>query len=220
VLDAGIAATGHRLHVAGALAAAGVPRPATLLVASEAAGLTANEALGLPATLLPLFPGAAEVTLLDRDTAEAIFEHRDILGCPSDNVALLQAGASVAAGRASAVVVAGRTVAIHDPAGVATDRARIAGIAEAAAAALGAAVVGVDLVMTAAGPVVWDVDPVPEFRDAVSLGDDSVARAVAQLVVSRLLAGASVVTQLPLDGGVDVGVDLGREVTDGVALTA
>ena len=35
VIDAGLAATGNRLEIASALAAAGVPRPATLLATSE-----------------------------------------------------------------------------------------------------------------------------------------------------------------------------------------
>src|SRR5262249_35290397 len=72
VRDAGLAATGTRADVAAALAAAGVPRPTTMLVASESAGLVALDAIGYPATYLPLTPATAEIALLDRDTAEAV----------------------------------------------------------------------------------------------------------------------------------------------------
>ena len=79
-LCAGIAATGDRLDVASALAAHGLPRPLTALCTSEDAALEAVAAMGLPATLLPLDLRSAPIALLDQDAAEAVLEHRAVLG--------------------------------------------------------------------------------------------------------------------------------------------
>jgi glutathione synthase/RimK-type ligase-like ATP-grasp enzyme len=220
VLDAGLAATGTRADVAATLAAAGIPRPTTMLVASEAAGLAALEAIGYPATYLPLTPGAAEIALLDRDTAEAVFEHRSTLGGSSAAMGLLQAGATYGRGRVSIVVVDGQAVAIHDPACQARYAARFVGVAEMAANALDASIVGIELLATPNGPVVWDVNPVPEFRDATPLGGVSVAEAIAELAARHIMSGATIVTQLSLDDGVGLRPGLLREVPDGVVLSA
>ncbi|HEX2281647.1 MAG TPA: hypothetical protein VHG52_07785, partial [Thermomicrobiales bacterium] len=80
VLCAGIAATGDRLDVASTLVAHGLPRPLTALCTSEDAGIEAVAAMGLPATLLPLELKSAPIALLDRDAAEAVLEHRAVLG--------------------------------------------------------------------------------------------------------------------------------------------
>ena len=171
VLDAGLAATGTRADVASALATAGVPRPTTLFVASEAAGMAALESINYPATYLPLTPGASEIALLDRDTAEAVFEHRGTLGGSSAAMGILQAGATLDRGRVSVIVVDGCAVAMHDPAGQVRYASRFIGVAEAAASALGASIVGIEMIATASGPVVWDVNPVPDFRDATPARD-------------------------------------------------
>jgi glutathione synthase/RimK-type ligase-like ATP-grasp enzyme len=220
VLDAGLAATGTRADVASALVAAGVPRPATMLVASESAGLAALETVGYPATYLPLTPSSSEIALLDRDTAEAVFEHRGTLGGSSAAMGILQAGASLDRGRVSVIVVDGCAVAMHDPSGLARYATRFIGVAEAAANAVGASIVGIDLIATPSGPVVWDVNPVADFRDATPLGTFSVAAAIADLAARHVLTRATIVTQLSLDAEVELGTGLTREVTDGVALSA
>ncbi len=220
VLDAGIAATGTRVEVAAALAAAHIPRPTTLLVTSEAAGMAALEAIGCPATYLPLTPGASEIALLDRDTAEAVFEHRGTLGGSSAAIGILQASAVLDRGRVSVIVVDGRAVAIHDPAGQTRYAARFVGIAEAAARVLGAAIVGIELLATPTGPILWDVTPVPDFRDATPLANASVAEAIAELAAGEILSGATIVTQLSLGDEIVLGPSLAREVAHGVALSA
>jgi hypothetical protein len=220
VLDAGLAATGTRADVAAALAAAGVPRPTTMLVASEKAGLAAFEAIGDWATYLPMTPGSPEIALLDRDTAEAVFEHRSTLGGPSAVLGILQAGATFDRGRVSIVVVDGRAVGIHDPAGQARYATRFVSVAEMVARALSAAIVGVELIAGPDGPVVWDVNPVPEFRDATPLSDISVAEVIAELAAAHNARQATIVTQLPLDGEVGLKLGLVREVPDGIVLSA
>ena len=230
-LDAGLAATGDRLAIAGALSGAGLPRPETRLACSPEAALAALAEIGYPGTLLPLTAGAAPVVLLDVDTAEAVLEHRSVLGSSREALALVQGGAP--SSRATVVVVEGRAVAATAPED--GDRATHASplptacqLAEQAAAAVGASVVGIEIALTGAGPVVWDIDPVPEFRHAVPLGDVTVAEAVAACAVARLGIDAGRMTVQGQMPGRAIEVDEPdwrranprREVRDGVVLSA
>ncbi len=223
-LDAGLAATGNRAAVAAALAPSGVPRPATRLVCSEAAALAALDQTGYPATLLPLAPDAAPVPLLDRDTAEAVLEHRAVLGGASAAVALIQTGAPRADERITVMVVGGRAVAVAGDDAGPVRFARLYAMAEAAATAIGAAVAGVEIAMLLGGAVVWDIVPVPDFRGAVPIGRQGVAEAIAALALGRFTAGAEVdrLIRVALSAGEGVGTAPGRRqgVSDGVALTA
>jgi glutathione synthase/RimK-type ligase-like ATP-grasp enzyme len=215
VIDAGLAATSDRLAIAMTLAAAGIPRPLTDLVCDENAALTAIDQSGYPSTFMPLAPSAKEIVLFDEDTAEAVFEHRDVLGDKSDAIGLLQTGIALGSDRVTVIVVDGVAVAVnsHDH-----DVPKSAyGLAELAARALGASLIGVEIAHMDAGPVVWGVHPVPDFRNALSLGDTSVAEAIAKLAVE--LVGASkpdvIAVELLEENGT-----ISREVTNDVALSA
>ena len=61
-------------------------------------------------------------------------------------------------------------------------------IAEMAANVLGADIAGVEIVDSAAGAVVWDVHPVPDFRHATPIGERSAAEAIAALALKRAQA--------------------------------
>ena len=231
VLDAGLAATGDRLAVAAAFAAAGLPRPETRLVCSAAAALAAIDDLGYPGTLLPLGPGTPATDLVDRDAAEAVTEHREVLGGAADALALVQAGAPAAGDRALVLVVDGRAIAVSGAGGPGLPVAALV-LAEEVAAVLGALIVGVEIATTAAGFVVWDVLPVPDFRDMTPLGDLAPAAAIAAAAAARLDPAA--VTETADVGGAategrdrrrrpiptPVGAPRRQEVADGVALTA
>lgn len=213
VLDAGLAATGTRLQVVQALARAGLPRPATLLACTEVTALAAVERLGYPATLLPLTPGSATAPLYDRDTAEAVVEHRVVLGDAHEAISLIQAGVPGSAQRLTVHVVDGRAVAVDETAG--EIRPETLALAERAALALDAAIIAVEVVPTPVGPVVWDVQPIAEFRRARSLGELSLAEAIARLALRRN-ADDAVQTSL---SGLDAADGLGGrewEVGDGV----
>jgi len=187
-LDAGIAATGDRLAVATALAAAGIARPATRLVCSEVAAHAALDEGGYPATLLPLLAGSKPVRLLDRDSAEAVLEHRAVLGSTREALGLVQAGAP-GAERLTVIVGGGEAVGLIEGAGGegwAPHRVDAIELAEAAAAALGAAFVGVEIALVGDAVVVWDVEAVPEFRHAAVLGRSTVAEALASLAMAWL----------------------------------
>ena len=114
-LCAGIAATGDRLDVASALAAHGLPRPLTALCTSEDAGLEAVAAMGLPATLLPLDLKSTPIALLDRDAAEAVLEHRAVLGGVEGSLGLIQAGSPGAEHLVHVIVVDGVASASRPP---------------------------------------------------------------------------------------------------------
>jgi hypothetical protein len=216
ILGAGLAATANRLAVASALAAAGVARPATYLVTSEEAGLAAVEHIGYPATLLPLTASSAPVPLYDRDTAEAVFEHRQMLGGAHDIVGLVQAGAITCAPHATVVVVAGEAVGIQAPVGQSGIPSQALALAESAARALGADIVGIEVLLQPGGPVVWDIVPTPDFRDASPCGPRPIALAIAELAAMRLIERTTVIS--PRTSDRDMTAALRQEVGDGVAL--
>lgn len=200
VLDAGLAAVSTRTQIAAVLEAAGLPRPETVVAFGEDAALTAFDQLGGSATLLPLTPGEASVTLWDHDTAEAVLEHRVVLGSAETKIALLQAGTPTAAERATIIVVGGQAVAV-ETAGDATPFTErgVLSLAYLAARTLGADIIGIEIAKTAKGWVVWDVQPVPEFRSARSLGDTPVAEAIACLAVATLQQKTSIAEIVTMD---------------------
>lgn len=193
-IDAGIAAVSDRLAVAMALSAAGIARPNTHFAWSAEAALAAVSVLGCPATLLPLAFRSEPAPLLDIDAAEAIIEHRAVLGHGVESLALIQTG--VAADQTSQIIVVdGEAVAAEGPVDSAARN-----LATLTAHALGARLIGVEIVTTASGPIVWDVQPRPEFRHARPLAQRTVAEAVAAMAL-RLLDSDGLPTNLPDHSG-------------------
>ncbi len=186
-LSAGIAATGDRLDVASALAAHGLPRPVTALCTSEEAALAAVTALELPSTLLPLDLKARAIAMWDTDTAEAVLEHRAVLGGSVSSLGLIQAGAPAPHELATVIVVDSAATALDIAAGVSVPDGALR-LAEEAARVLRAELIAIEIAFAATEPVVWDVRPVPEFRHAMPIRDITVARAIASAVEQRLAA--------------------------------
>jgi [lysine-biosynthesis-protein LysW]--L-2-aminoadipate ligase len=73
---------GDKLATSAALHAAGVPQPAVRLAFTPEAALEAMEAMGYPVVLKPVIGswGRLVSRINDRDTAEAVLEHREVLG--------------------------------------------------------------------------------------------------------------------------------------------
>jgi hypothetical protein len=182
-LCGGLAATGDRLDVASLLSAHRVPRPATALCTSEEAALQAVTAMGLPATLLPLDLEEGQISLLDADTAEAVLEHRAVLGGSNSSLGLIQAGSPEEHELMTIIVIDGKAVAIDGPV-QATSVAALR-LAETAAEVLGAELVAV-VVACGPAPVVWDVRPVPDFRRAQPIGTQTVADGIACAIAAQL----------------------------------
>jgi glutathione synthase/RimK-type ligase-like ATP-grasp enzyme len=213
-LDAGVAARADRLAVATTLTAAGLPRPETRLTCGAEAALETLADFGFPATVLPLAAGGKVITVPDIDTAEAVFEHRDVLGSQQDALSLIQAGVPVA--RWSVIVVGG--VAVATMPGAAREplpiEARV--LAEVAAAMLGAALIAVEIARVDGGLVVWDADAVPEFRRATPISEQPVAAALAELALARLAMEPAP----PEPALITIQATQRREVGQGVVLTA
>jgi [lysine-biosynthesis-protein LysW]--L-2-aminoadipate ligase len=185
VLCAGIAATGDRLDAASALAAHGLPRPLTALCTSEAAALEAVAAMGLPATLLPLDLASTPIPLLDRDAAEAVVEHRAILGGVSGSLGLIQAGSPAPESLVKVIVVDGAASALEAAPGTTVPEQALR-LAEEAARALNADLVALIIALGSAEPAVWDAHPIPDFRHAMPVAGVTVAQAIAEAVECRL----------------------------------
>lgn len=73
---------GNKLQTTSALAAAGVPSPRTLIAFDTESALTAIEELGYPVVLKPAVGswGRLLSKINDREAAEAILEHKEVLG--------------------------------------------------------------------------------------------------------------------------------------------
>jgi [lysine-biosynthesis-protein LysW]---L-2-aminoadipate ligase len=88
-----VAATcASKLDTSAALEAAGVPTPATAVAFSPEAALRAAEDIGYPVVLKPVTGswGRLLAKINDRDAAEALFEHKALLGGPEHSVFYLQ----------------------------------------------------------------------------------------------------------------------------------
>jgi [lysine-biosynthesis-protein LysW]--L-2-aminoadipate ligase len=215
-LDAGLAARADRLAVATTLTAAGLPRPETRLTCGAEAALATLADFGFPATVLPLVAGGKVITITDIDTAEAVLEHRDVLGSNQDALSLIQVGVPLA--RWSVIVVGGVAVATMPTTSLEPLPAGARALAEAASATLGAAIIAVEIARVANGLVVWDVDAVPEFRQATPISEQSVAAALGELALARIA-----VEPVPSDVApalITIEATHRREVGHGVVLTA
>ena len=188
MIDGGFAATHDRLAIARLLAEAGLPRPESALVISEACGLNAVDLFEGTATLLPLQTGSRELPLHDRESAEAILEHRGVLGEAPDAISLIQQGVATNGNRVTVTTVDGIAIAAEGVFADGSPLAHCTRLAEETAHALGAYLLGVSVAEIDGRLVVWDVDPVPGFRAAVPVGGVSVESALAELTARLLTA--------------------------------
>jgi hypothetical protein len=209
VIDAGLASSGSRLDVARALAAAGLPRPATLVGFSEDSCNAAVRQLGVPSSLFSLKAERGWTMMLDEDTADAVIEHLMVLGTDAESVVLIQAGAPVESVVSTIHVVAGRAIAVD---GAAPSTAAIE-LAERAGSTLHAGVVAIQVATVNGAMVIWDVLPVADFRAAQLLGDMTMGQAIAALTLSGSEVEAGKPSGAVLNGEV-------RHDHNGIAFTA
>ena len=83
---------GNKLQTTSALSAAGVPSPRTLIAYSTASALEAIETLGYPVVLKPAVGswGRLLSKINDREAAEAILEHKEVLGTYHHSIFYIQ----------------------------------------------------------------------------------------------------------------------------------
>jgi [lysine-biosynthesis-protein LysW]--L-2-aminoadipate ligase len=175
---------GNKILTTAALAAAGVPQPRTLLAFSPESALTAIEQLGYPVVLKPPIGswGRLLSRVNDRHAAEAIIEHKDVLGSYNHATFYIQEFINKPGGRdIRSFVVGDETIcAIYRTSehwitntargGKATNcpvTPEIDRLSRAAAVAVGGGVVAVDLLESDRGLLVNEVNYTMEFRNSI-----------------------------------------------------
>ncbi len=81
-----------KLLTTAALASAGIPQPRVSVAFTPEAAIQAIEAMGYPVVIKPVFGswGRLLARVNDRDAAEAVLEHKEVLGSPQHNVIYIQ----------------------------------------------------------------------------------------------------------------------------------
>lgn len=175
---------GDKLRTTLALAAAGVPTPAARVAFTVEAALAAIEELGYPCVVKPTVGswGRLVARLTDRDAAEAVLEHKLLLGGPMHRVLYLQQYVDKPGRDLRAFVLDGETVAVigrrsehwitNTARGARAEAvpisAELAALCARAAAAVGGGAVAVDLLESYEGLLVNEVNSTMEFRNSVA----------------------------------------------------
>lgn len=196
--------SGDKWHTTTALLGAGVPTPRTALAATTEAGLEALQRVGYPAVIKPLVGswGRLVTRVSDPATAAAVLEHVAALPSPQSHMVYVQEEIPHIDRDIRVVVVGGRALgatyrrstqwrsnvargAISEPCALSDDLTKHA---EAAAAAVGAEIAGVDVLECVDGSLtVLEVNDRVEFRgfqQAHGSGID-VARAIVDHLKTR-----------------------------------
>lgn len=187
---------GDKLATHAALVRAGVPVPHATVAFSEASALAAVESIGYPAVLKPVVGswGRLVARVNDRDAAEALIEHRAVLGDWQQHVYYVQSHVDKPGRDIRAFVVGDRCIgAIYrTSAHWITNTARgaqasrcepdgpVADVALRAAQAVGGGIIAVDLAEDRGGRLfVLEVNHTTEFRNSIATtGVDIPARIV------------------------------------------
>jgi [lysine-biosynthesis-protein LysW]--L-2-aminoadipate ligase len=181
-----VAATcASKLDTSAALEAAGVPMPATAVAFSPEAALRAAEDIGYPVVLKPVTGswGRLLAKINDRDAAEALFEHKALLGGPEHSVFYLQRHVDKPGRDIRAFVVGDEVICaiyresehwVTNTARGATTRdcpvdTTLRLLSLRAAAAVGGGVLAVDLLEDRDRLVVSEVNATMEFKNSIDV---------------------------------------------------
>ncbi len=175
---------GNKLLTSTALVRDGVPTPRTIVAFTPEAALRAIEELGYPAILKPPIGswGRLLSKINDRDAAEAILEHKEVLGSFHHSTYYIQEYIAKPDRDIRAFVVGGETICaiyryskhwitntarggISDNCPVTPEMDRIC---QAAARAVGGGVVAIDLVEIGDSYSVIEVNYTMEFRNSIA----------------------------------------------------
>jgi [lysine-biosynthesis-protein LysW]---L-2-aminoadipate ligase len=179
------AACASKLDTSALLDAAGIPTPATAIAFTPDGALRAAEDLGYPVVVKPITGswGRLLARVNDRDAAEALFEHKALLGGPEHSVFYLQRHIDKPGRDIRAFVVGDAVVcAIYrESEHWVTNTARgartrnctvdsaLRELALRAAAAVGGGVLAVDLLEDADHLLVSEVNATMEFRNSIDV---------------------------------------------------
>ena len=180
-----VATCGDKMLTSAVLKASGLPIPRTVLACSTETALDAIEQIGYPVVLKPLFGswGRLLARVNDRDTAEAILEHKTTLGGYAHGVFYIQEYVKKPGRDIRSFVAGDETLAAiyrHSPHWI-TNTARggdasncpitpeIDYLSRAAARAVGGGVVAVDILESSDGRLMLnEVNHTPEFRNSIA----------------------------------------------------
>ncbi|MHA0033478.1 lysine biosynthesis protein LysX [Deinococcus sp. PESE-13] len=199
---------GDKLATNSRLAAAGLPTPRTGVAFDGESALGLIEELGYPVVLKPTVGswGRMVSRLNDRDAAEAVIEHKEVLGGPQHSVFYVQELIHKPGRDIRAFVVGGQCIgAIYRTSEHwITNTARgakasncevtpaIADLAQRAAAAVDGQIVAIDLVEDPArqndwdGLVIIEINHTMEFKNSVSTTGVNIPRLMGEYAVSLL----------------------------------
>ncbi|MDQ3855751.1 MAG: lysine biosynthesis protein LysX [Chloroflexota bacterium] len=201
------AVCGNKLETSTALVRHGVPTPRTLVAFTPESALEAIERLGYPVVLKPPIGSWGRLVSLisDRYAAEAVLEHKEILGSFHHSIFYIQEYVPKPGRDIRSFVVGERTVAAiyRDAEHWITNTARggrasncpvtdeVAEVSLAAARAVGGGVVAVDLVESPHGLKVLEVNYTMEFRNSIETTGVDIPGEIVDYVV-RVGEGAAV----------------------------
>jgi len=193
---------GNKLNTTAALAEAGVPQPRAIVAFTPASALEAIEELGYPVVMKPPVGswGRLLAKLNDRDAAEAILEHKEVLGSYHHSTYYIQEYVPKLTGRdIRAFVIDGETIcAIYRYSSHwITNTARggqasncpvtpeLADICSRAAAAVGGGVVAIDVFEHPdRGYLVNEVNYTMEFRNSIDTTGVNIPARVVDYVIA------------------------------------
>jgi [lysine-biosynthesis-protein LysW]--L-2-aminoadipate ligase len=196
-----------KLDTSAALEAAGVPTPATAIAFTPETALSAAEELGYPVVLKPLTGswGRLLAKINDRDAAEALFEHKALLGGPEHSVFYLQRHVDKPGRDIRAFVVGDEVICaiyresdhwVTNTARGASTRdcpidATLRQMSLRAAAAVGGGVLAIDLLEDRGGLLVSEVNATMEFKNSIDVTGVDIPGRVADHV-REVVRGAPV----------------------------
>ncbi len=179
------AACASKLDTSALLEAAGLPTPETVVAFSPEGALRAAEAIGYPVVMKPVAGswGRLLARVNDRDAAEALFEHKALLGGPEHSVFYLQRHIDKPGRDIRSFVVGDEVVCaiyresphwVTNTARGATTRncvvdSTLRDLSLRAAAAVGGGVLAVDLLEDDDHLLVSEVNATMEFRNSIDV---------------------------------------------------
>jgi len=194
-----IATCNDKVACTAALTAAGVPSPATRVAFTPESALIAIEELGYPAVLKPVVGswGRLLAKLNDREAAEAVLEHKAVLGSYQHSIFYLQEYIAKPGRDIRVVVIGDEPVAAmyRNSHHWITNAARganctncpltpeIGNLALRAAQAVGGGAVAVDLIESARGLLVTEVNATMEFKSLTEASGVDVAGRLVDYVL-------------------------------------
>lgn len=198
------ATCGSKLATSLALEARGVPQPAVRVAFGPEAALAAIEELGYPVVLKPDVGswGRLVTKVNDRDGAEAVLEHRSVLGSSQHSVFYIQEYVAKPGRDIRSFVVGEECIAAiyRTSAHWITNTARggtvtacpatgeVAELSVAAARAVGGGVVAVDLLESGRGLLVNEVNHTMEFKNSVEPTGVNIPGAIVDHVLGTAAA--------------------------------